>query len=91
MGEKTFYQGAHPYLNKQVEIITTQGTFSGKLLSISQDVVILQSMMRMRPRDIVIRVEQIVALYREEQMPRGPFDFMPQEPEIEESEESQER
>lgn len=90
MSEYTFLQLANHYVNKNVEIITTQRNFHGRLLSVGKDVVVLQEAMPMRPVEFGIRIDQIVAITREDQRPRGPFGFMPQEMEVEQGSESKE-
>lgn len=84
MSEKTFNQIAQEYLNEEVEIVTLQGNFSGRMLSVSQDTIILENRMRGRPLKVMIRIETIVALYRLNIMPRGFFDF-PMENELEQT------
>lgn len=86
MSEKYFHHLAHQYLNKNVEIITTQGEFNGELLSVHKDIVILRSFLRMRNQlEIIIRIDQIVAFFHEEQFQRDLFNMMPHQVEREES------
>ncbi|MBO0960950.1 hypothetical protein J1P26_14710 [Neobacillus sp. MM2021_6] len=79
MTELTFHQIAHELLKKEVEIVTLQGTFTGRLLEVGKDVLVIESRGRMRQRLLAIRIDVIVAIFRVEQMPRGPFGFIPEE------------
>jgi hypothetical protein len=87
MSENTFHHFAHEHVNEEVNVITTQGNFEGRLLSVGKDVVLLQTRMGPRPLRFIIRIQEIVALHRAELGPRGPFGFMPRPNEIEESSE----
>lgn len=75
--ETTFNQLSHDLLEKEVEVITLQGDFTGRLLDVGKDVIVLETRMRQRPLRVNIRIEAIVAIYRSETpiMPRSPFDF----------------
>ncbi|MFJ7726636.1 hypothetical protein ACIQXV_10760 [Neobacillus sp. NPDC097160] len=79
MTELNFHQIAHELLKKEVELVTLQGNFTGRLLEVGNDVLVLESRGRIRPRLVAIRIEVIVAIFRVEQMPRGPFGFNPPE------------
>ncbi|MFK9090665.1 hypothetical protein [Bacillus salipaludis] len=79
MTELNFHQIAHELLKKEVELVTLQGNFNGRLLEVGKDVLVLESRGRIRPRLVAIRIEVIVAIFRVEQMPRGPFGFNPEE------------
>ncbi|MFZ7944462.1 MULTISPECIES: hypothetical protein [Bacillaceae] len=79
MTELNFHQIAHELLKKEVEIVTLQGTFTGRLLEVGRDVLVLESRGRMRQRLLAVRIDVIVAIFRVEQMPRGPFGFTPEE------------
>ncbi len=83
--ETTFNQLSHDLLDKEVEVITLQGDFRGRLLDVGRDVIVLETRMRPRPLRLNIRIEAIVAIYRAEApaMPRGPFDFHFGEPNFE--------
>ncbi|WP_180960164.1 hypothetical protein [Neobacillus cucumis] len=84
MTELTFHQIAHELLKKEVEVVTLQGNFVGRLLEVGRDVIVLESRGRMRERVLAIRIETIVAIFRVENFaPRGPFGFNPSEVESE--------
>ncbi|WML31373.1 DUF2642 domain-containing protein [Neobacillus sp. OS1-32] len=92
MSEKTFHQVAGELLHHEVIVITRQGNFEGKLLSVGNDVIVLESrQMGGRPVKLFIRIEEVVAIYRAERRPpMGPFGFMPMGEEFEESSEKHE-
>lgn len=90
MSDALFHEFAHDHLNEDVNVVTTQGNFEGKLLKVGSDVIILSNRAVSRPTKVLIRIEEIVALYRAELAPRGPFGFMPYGPEYEEFSESRE-
>lgn len=75
--EPNIHHMCHEHLEYEVEVITVNGEFSGKLVEIGKDAIILESTrMRQQPMRIFIRIETIVAIYRIETMvPRGPFDW----------------
>jgi hypothetical protein len=76
MTELNFHQIAHELLKKEVEVITLQGEFVGRLLDVGRDVIVIESRGRVRPRVLAIRIETIVAIFRVENIiPRGPFGF----------------
>lgn len=76
MAEINFHQLAHELLKREVEVVTLQGTYTGRLLEVGQDVIVLETRGRMRSTLVAIRIETIVALFRVEHMPRrGPFGF----------------
>ena len=79
MSEINFHQIAHELLNKEVEVVTTQGSFTGRLLEVGRDVLVLESRGRIRSRVLAVRIELIVAIFRVEQVQRGPFGFGPGE------------
>jgi hypothetical protein len=79
MSEVSFHQLAHDLLRKEVEVVTLQGTFSGRLDEVGKDIIVLETRGRGRSMAVAIRIETIVAIFRVEQMPRGPFGFNPQE------------
>ncbi|ETI66377.1 DUF2642 domain-containing protein [Neobacillus vireti] len=79
MTETNFHQIAHELLNKDVEVITLRGDFSGRLINVGTDVIVLERRGRFRPVNLAIRIETIVLIYRAEPMPRGPFGFAPEE------------
>ena len=89
MTELNFHQIAHELLKKEVEVVTLQGDFTGRLLEVGRDVIVLESRGRGRNRVLAIRIETIVAIFRVENfIPRGPFGFGPGE--VEESSEHHE-
>lgn len=80
MTEINFHQLAHELLKREVEVVTLQGTFTGRLLEVGKDVIVLETRGRMRSTLVAIRIETIVALFRVEHMQRrGPFGFSPDE------------
>ncbi len=91
MSEKTFHQVAGELLDHEVNVITRQGNFEGKLLSVGTDVLVMQNqVLGGRPVKLFIRIEEVIAIYRSEQRPVGPFGFMPIGEEFEESSEKHE-
>ncbi|MEH7414563.1 DUF2642 domain-containing protein [Neobacillus drentensis] len=81
MTELNFHQIALELLKKEVEVVTLQGNFVGRLLDVGRDVIVLESRGRVRHRVLAIRIETIVAIFRVETIgPRGPFGFGPGEP-----------
>lgn len=77
MNEKTFHVIAQDHLKKEVEVVTVQGTYTGRLLFIGKDFIVLESRGRMREVEIAIRIEFIVAIFKVESFPRGAFGFGP--------------
>jgi hypothetical protein len=75
MTEINFHQIATELLKKDIEVFSLQGKFSGRLLEVGKDVLVLESRGRVRPFYLAVRIETIVALHRVEQMHRGPFSF----------------
>ncbi|MCL6570110.1 MAG: DUF2642 domain-containing protein [Bacillus sp. (in: Bacteria)] len=75
MAEINFHQIATELLKKDVEVVTLQGKFSGRLLEVGKDVLVLESRGRVRPFFIAVRIETIVVIHRVEQLHRGPFGF----------------
>jgi stringent starvation protein B len=75
MTDKIFHHVAHEHINNEVEITTLQGNFTGRIEEIGKDFIILHSRGRGFPMNIAIRIEAIVAIFRIEAMPRGPFGF----------------
>jgi len=90
MSEINFHQIAHELIQKEVEIVTIQGNFTGKLLEVGRDVLVIESRGRVRPRLLAIRIDTIVAIFRVEQISRGPFGFNPGDTENEQEESSNE-
>ncbi|WP_042355844.1 DUF2642 domain-containing protein [Bacillus rubiinfantis] len=86
MSEKNFHEAASELLHHEVNVLTTQGNFEGKLLSVGTDVLVLENhFLGGHPVKLFIRIEEIVALYRAERRPAGPFGFMPMDENFEES------
>lgn len=86
MNEKTFHQVAGELIHHEVIVITRQGNFEGKLLSVGKDVIVIENhRLGGRPVKLFIRIEEVVAIYRAERRPIGPFGFMPMGEEFEES------
>ncbi|MGG1401572.1 hypothetical protein ABE288_27700 [Bacillus salipaludis] len=83
MTDLNFHQIAHELFKKEVEVVTLQGSFNGRLKTVGSDVVILHSRGRGVPMDLAIRIEAIVAIFRVEMIPRGPFGFNPMEAQLE--------
>ncbi|MBM7652879.1 hypothetical protein [Neobacillus cucumis] len=76
MTELNFHHVAHELLKKEVEVVTLQGDFTGRLLEVGHDIIVIESRGRVRPRVLAIRIETIVAIFRVENIiPRGPFGF----------------
>jgi hypothetical protein len=78
MSDLNFHQIAHDLVNKEVEVITLNGNFNGRLHETGKDVIILHTRGRAGNLRLVIRIEAIVAIFRVEPAPRGPFGFMPE-------------
>ncbi|MED4206463.1 DUF2642 domain-containing protein [Neobacillus mesonae] len=91
--EKTFHRAAVELLHREVVVITRQGNFEGKLLSVGTDVLVLEDhRLGGRPFKLFIRIEEVIAIRRaERRRPMGPFGFMPMGEEFEESSERHER
>jgi hypothetical protein len=75
--ERTFHQIAHELLKKDVEVITVQGNFNGRLIEVGRDIIIVESRGRIRHVNLIIRIDKIVAIFLSAPMPRGPFGFNP--------------
>jgi hypothetical protein len=74
-----FHQIAQEHVNKEVEVITLNGNFNGRLHEVGKDVIFLHSRGRTGALRLVIRIETIVAMHRVEFIQRGPFGFSPSE------------
>ncbi|MCQ6282048.1 hypothetical protein [Bacillus sp. EB600] len=61
---QNFNTFAHGLLNKEVEVITSEGTYTGTLVYVGSDTIILQSRIRGRSVRLAIRIALIVALFR---------------------------
>ncbi|WP_160718845.1 hypothetical protein [Bacillus sp. USDA818B3_A] len=80
MSELDFHEVAHELLKKEVEVVTLQGNFVGRLLEVGRDVIVLETRGRVSLRVLAIRIETIVAIFRVENLgPRRPFGFGPGE------------
>jgi len=74
-----FRQIAQGLVNKEIEVITLNGNFNGRLHEVGNDVIFLHGRGRTGAMNLVIRIETIVAIYKVEFVQRGPFGFMPGE------------
>ena len=69
-----FKRFAYGLVNQEVEVITSEGTYTGTLLSVGGDSIILRRRIRGRSERLAIRIAQIVAISRfATTPPRGPF------------------
>ncbi|MFC3882355.1 hypothetical protein ACFOU2_01950 [Bacillus songklensis] len=59
-----FHDMAHRLVGQEVEVITTQGTFTGTLLSVGSNFIIMRTRIRGRLVRLLIRLALIVALFR---------------------------
>ena len=59
-----FLSNAHKLIGEEVEVITSEGTYTGTLLSVGSDVIILRTRIRGRIVRLLIRLALIVALFR---------------------------
>lgn len=59
-----FINGAHKLVGEDVEVITTEGTYRGTLLSVGSDSLVLETRIRGRLVRLLIRLALIVALFR---------------------------
>lgn len=59
-----FLSNAHELIGEEVEVITSEGTYTGTLLSVGSDVIILRTRIRGRIVRLLIRIALIVALFR---------------------------
>jgi hypothetical protein len=60
----TFLNGAYKLVGENVEVITTEGTYRGTLLSVGSDSLVLETRIRGRLVRLLIRLALIVALFR---------------------------
>lgn len=86
MTEKGFHQIVLEHLEKEVEVITLQGNYSGRLTHAGKDVIVIHSRGRGFPMNLAIRIDTIVGIYRMEFAPRDPFGFNPGIAELEREE-----
>ena len=59
-----FLSNARELISEEVEVITSEGTYTGTLLSVGSDVIILRTRIRGRIVQLLIRIASIVALFR---------------------------
>jgi hypothetical protein len=64
MSSENFIQEAHRLVGKDVEVITTEGTYRGTLLSVGSDSLVLETMISGRRIRMIIRIALIIALFR---------------------------
>lgn len=64
MDEKDFHHEAHRHVGHEVEVITVHGTFTGTLLSVGRNFIIMRTRIRGRLVRLLIRLALIVALFR---------------------------
>lgn len=75
MKPNDFMHFANDLVGKEVEVITSEGTYSGTLLSVGSDSIIMETTIRGRSVRLAIRIALIVALFRlvTGSRRRGPF------------------
>ncbi|XJZ27608.1 hypothetical protein ACF5W4_01780 [Bacillota bacterium Lsc_1132] len=64
MSGENFINQAHRLVGQEVEIITTEGVYSGTLLSAGRDFLVLETRISGRIVRMIIRFALIVALFR---------------------------
>lgn len=64
MDQENFKSKAHQLVGKKVEVITTEGSYTGTLLSVGSDSLVLQTRIRGRLVRLIFRIALIVALFR---------------------------
>jgi small nuclear ribonucleoprotein (snRNP)-like protein len=64
MSSENFIQEAHRLVGKEVEVITTEGTYRGTLLSVGSDSLVLETIISGRRIRMIIRIALIIALFR---------------------------
>lgn len=64
MNRENFISQAHRLVGQDVEVVTTEGTYSGTLLSVGSDSLVLETRIRGRVVRMIIRIALIVALFR---------------------------
>jgi ABC-type transporter Mla maintaining outer membrane lipid asymmetry permease subunit MlaE len=62
--KKGFHNQAHRLVGQEVEVITVNGTFTGTLLSVGSNFIIMRTRIRGRLVRLLIRLALIVALFR---------------------------
>ncbi|WP_203363699.1 DUF2642 domain-containing protein [Bacillus sp. REN10] len=79
MSQQDFHRFTQSLVGQEVEVITTEGTYSGTLLSVGSDSIVLQTRMNGRLVRLAIRIALIVALFRLISGHRGPVWGQPHE------------
>lgn len=64
MSGENFVNQAHRLVGQEVEVITTEGTYRGTLLSVGSDSLVLESLIRGRRVRLILRIALIIALFR---------------------------
>jgi hypothetical protein len=64
MSDRNFKDNAYRLVGQEVEVITSEGTYQGTLLSVGNDSLVLQTRIRGRLVRLIIRLALIVALFR---------------------------
>lgn len=85
--QQNFNHIANELINKEVEVITTESTFTGTLLQVGSDVIVLRTRIRGRSVQITIRIALIVGIFRLKREHRGSFWGHPIQHENDESSE----
>ncbi|MFB6468763.1 hypothetical protein ACE38V_18555 [Cytobacillus sp. Hz8] len=83
--EQNFIDFARDHIHQEVEVVTSDGTFTGTLISVHSDHLVLESRIRGRETRIAIRIALIVALFRIVFGRRGPFFGFNEQEQTEES------
>lgn len=68
-----FESFTHSLLNKEVEVITRDGTYVGTLTEVGSDIIVLRTRVRGQLVRLAIRIALIIAIFRVRMGPRGPF------------------
>jgi hypothetical protein len=64
MSRENFINEAYRLVGRDVEVITTEGTYRGTLLSVGNDSLVLETRISGRAVRMIIRIALIVALFR---------------------------
>ncbi|NHM30709.1 hypothetical protein [Neobacillus terrae] len=64
MSNQDFKSEAYSLVGQEVEVVTTEGRYTGTLMSVGSDSLILQTRIRGRLVRLIIRLALIVALFR---------------------------
>lgn len=73
MKKSDFIQFAHRLLGDEVQVVTTVGPYFGKLKFVGDDVLGLKTHMGGNQERVVIRIEEVVALFKIQHDGRGHF------------------